>query len=74
MQAGDLAKYLGFKKVPKIRTFNDQPIYTNGKIFISPDLDSYIGGVWKAGKKIEDLNSDSKRYGTYDALLNYIGK
>ncbi|MNW46526.1 hypothetical protein D3C74_238250 [compost metagenome] len=72
-QAGDLANYLGFKIV-KGASIKKQPVYTNGKIFISPDVDSHIGGVWKAAKTIKDLGSKETRYGTYDVFLNYVGK
>lgn len=74
VQAGDLAKYLGFTQVKGAMTFNKQPVYKYKKIYISPDADSHIGGVWKVGKSIEDLNSKDNRYGTYDALLNWMGE
>lgn len=51
-QAGDLAKYLGFKQVKGAKTFNNQPVYTNGKIFISPDLDSHNGGCGRQEKQL----------------------
>lgn len=35
---------------------------------------SHIGGVWKMAKSVKDLASDKTRLGTYDALLNRVGK
>lgn len=44
-----------------------------GKTYITPDLDSHSGGVWKAAGSVEDLGGKSTRWGTYDADLNRIG-
>ena len=32
------------------------PIFTNGKTYISPDKDSYKGGIWEMAKSPEKLN------------------
>ena len=72
-QATDLAEYNGYKVVKNLRTRNGQPIYTNGKDFISPDLDSHNGGVWKKARTPDALNRKDTRDGTYDALLNRMG-
>ncbi|WP_430354699.1 SAR2788 family putative toxin [Viridibacillus arvi] len=45
----------------------------DGPKFITRDIDSHIGGVWKGGKKLEDVASKEKRSGTYDAVLKRIG-
>ncbi|GIO86408.1 hypothetical protein J25TS5_33400 [Paenibacillus faecis] len=71
-QVKDLAKYLGYEEV-KGEKSHGQLIFTNGKNYISQDVDSHNGGVWKMAKSIKDLKAD-KRMGTYDALLNYMKK
>lgn len=52
---------------------NRQPVFTNGKNFISPDVDGHIGGVWKMARTIRELGTKTTRMGTYDANLNWIG-
>jgi hypothetical protein len=70
-QTDDLAKYLGYRATKgKIK---GQTIYTNGKSFISQDVDTHNGGTWKTAKKEKDLGSKSTRGGTTDPLLNVIG-
>jgi filamentous hemagglutinin len=48
-------------------------IFTNGKTYISPDVDSHNGGAWKAAKSVKKLGSKKTRLGTYDAGLERIG-
>ena len=45
-----------------------QKVYTNGKDFITPDVDRHNGGVWKM------FDRHGNRIGTFDADLNRIGK
>ena len=71
-EATQAAKDLGFTKVNE-RSPHGAPIYANGKVYITPDVDSHIGGFWEMAKKIKDLFSKSTRLGTYDADLNRIG-
>jgi hypothetical protein len=68
-QARDLAEYLGYGKRVKDAPFNSmgQAVFSNGKNFISPDVTSHSGGVWKM------FNKSGQRLGTFDALLNRIG-
>lgn len=73
IQARELAKFLGFKEVTGQKV-KGELVFTNGKTFITLDNTSHIGGVWKQAKTIKDLYSDKTRMGTYDALLNRIGK
>lgn len=54
----------GFRKI-KIRS-HGQAIYTNGKYYITPDVDQHNGGWWKKAKKPEWLFSKNKRKGTYE--------
>jgi len=57
----------------KIHSGNKSVVYTNGKYFISPDLDEHNGGVWKMAKKESDLWRRETRMGTYDANLKRVG-
>jgi RHS repeat-associated protein len=51
-----------------------QPVYKNGNYYISPDVDSHNGGVWKMCKgSPNNLRSKTTRMGTYDGNLNRIG-
>jgi len=40
--------------------------------YISPDIDSHSGGVWKAASSIEKLFSETTRTGTFDKFLRWI--
>jgi hypothetical protein len=73
-QAADLAKYNGYETNTKQYTKANQPIFSNGKEYISQDVTSHNGGTWKKAKKMNDLNSKDTRSGTYDALLTKIGE
>lgn len=44
-----------FEGYRKIHKGDKGVVYTNGKYFISPDLDGHNGGVWKMAKKESDL-------------------
>jgi filamentous hemagglutinin len=50
-----------------------QQVFTNGKFFITQDVDSHAGGVWKGANSVAGLGSKSTRAGTYDNDLNRIG-
>ena len=71
-EATAVAKQLGYTKVSG-QYVHGQPVYTNGKHFISPDVDSHIGGYWKMADTINNLRSKRTRMGTYDINLNRIG-
>jgi RHS repeat-associated protein len=64
------AERLGYDKVVKNPPFDShgQKVFTNGKDYITRDVDAHIGGVWKK------FNRAGNRVGTYDADLNYLGK
>ena len=62
----------GYRKI-KMRGSRKAPVFTNGKDFITPDLDGHNGGIWKRAKSIKDLERRETRRGTYDALLRKIG-
>lgn len=67
-QAAQLAEYLGFSRRVKNAPFNShgQAVFTDGKNFITIDVDSHNGGVWKM------VNRRGERVGTFDALLTKI--
>jgi len=67
-EAGQLAAYVGYSRRAKGVPFNShgQPVYTNGKNYITPDIDSHNGGVWKM------FDKRGNQTGTYDALLTKI--
>jgi RHS repeat-associated protein len=69
-EARAAAERLGYNKVVKDPPFNShgQKVFTNGKDFITRDVDAHLGGVWKK------FNRRGQRIGTYDANLNPIGK
>jgi hypothetical protein len=64
------AERLGYNKVVKDPPFNahGQKVFTNGKDYITRDVDAHIGGVWKK------FNRAGQRLGTYDADLNWRAK
>ncbi len=70
-QAQEAAENLGFKKANA--KSHGQAVFTDGKRFITPDIDGHNGGVWKMAKSVKDLGRKNTRMGTYDANLNRIG-
>ena len=70
-QAEDMANRLGYRST-SYRS-SGQRVFTNGKTFITQDVDSHAGGLWKMARTTEGLASKSTRMGTYDYDLNYIG-
>ena len=73
-QADMEAKKLGYRKTNYIS--NGRRVYYNpkNKTYISPDYDVHHGGVWKMAKKVADLYNKTRRMGTYDKFLRWIGK
>lgn len=69
-QAADLATYLGYTSRVRGVPFKSmgQAVFTNGRNFITADVTGHLGGVWK----MFDLRG--RRVGTFDALLNLIGR
>ncbi len=75
-EARKAAGELGYSEVNE-RSYN-QLVFKNAKAnsdvrFITPDIDSHSGGVWKGASTIGGLFSKNTRSGTYDALLRRIG-
>lgn len=68
-----LAEKLGFTKLLRGQRSHGQAVYRKKRRFITPDVDSHNGGIWKIATSLENLNSKSSRLGTYDADLNRIG-
>ena len=53
----------------KIKGFSHGiPVYTNGKNYITPDVDGHNGGIWKMGKSVKALQNKHTRMGTYNAI------
>lgn len=69
----ELAGELGFLIKCNEKSGHGQPIFTNGKLYISFDVDSHNGGVWKMAKSPKKLESKKTRLGTYDKNLKRIG-
>jgi len=68
---GREAERLGFnRRIPPQRAPFDphgQEVFFDGRRYITRDVDSHIGGVWKM------FDRAGRRVGTYDANLNRIG-
>jgi len=60
----------GFTKVKG--QSHGQPVFSDGKRFISPDADGHVGGIWKMADSIENLRKKETRIGTFDASLSKI--
>lgn len=54
-------------------TSHGQAVYTNGKNFISPDVDPHSRGVWKMASSVDGFGPN-QRLGTYDFLLQRFAK
>jgi len=67
-----LAKYLGYRQV-RGEFSHGQPVFTNGKNFITHDNGAHNGGFWKIGPSVRSLSSKSTREATVDMLLGRIG-
>lgn len=61
----------GFRKIRE--TCHGQAIYTDGKRYVTPDVDQHNGGWWKMAASPKRLMSKSTRKGTFDENLNPIG-
>ena len=61
----------GYRKIKDLSHGN--PVYTNGKNYITPDVDGHNGGIWKMGKSVKALQNKETRMGTYNANLKRIG-
>ncbi|MCU1526947.1 MAG: hypothetical protein JWP75_710, partial [Frondihabitans sp.] len=70
-EARSAAKDLGYK--PTKQLVKGQQVFQRGGKFISQDVDSHSGGVWKMANSPEALASKAGRLGTYDGDLNWIG-
>ncbi|MBO8176867.1 MAG: hypothetical protein H0Z31_05335 [Bacillus sp. (in: Bacteria)] len=70
-QATALAYSLGYKKTSY--KSHGQPVFKKGNRYITPDVDSHSGGVWKMATSVKNLGSKKTRLGTYDASLKRIG-
>jgi hypothetical protein len=66
-----LAERLGFERTG-FRS-HGQAVFERDGLFITPDIDSHGGGVWKMADSVRNLGSKRTRMGTYDANLERIG-
>ncbi|MGN0570026.1 MAG: toxin C-terminal domain-containing protein [Candidatus Fimenecus sp.] len=62
--------------VSRIIFLMDNEYFYNSKTkrYLTLDIDSHDGCVWKMAKTVEDLRSKSTRLGTFDEFLNWMGK
>ncbi len=44
---------------------NGEPIFTNGKNYITPDNTGYNGGIWKMAKTIKGLGKKERNQNGY---------
>ncbi len=65
--AADAAKKLGYPRKEPWRS-HGQPVFGNGSSYITPDVDSHSGGLWKL------LNRAGRRIATLDGDGNVIGE
>ena len=72
--AVNAANKLGYKATNYFS--KGQKVFYNAKtkMYITADVDSHIGGVWKMANTVKGLASKSSRLGTFDEFLNWIGK
>jgi hypothetical protein len=70
-QAKDMANRVGYR--PTNQSSMGQRIFTSGKTYITQDVTSHTGGLWKMARTIAGLASKSTRMGTCDYDLNYLG-
>ncbi len=67
-QATAAAEALGYRRIAE--TSHGQAVYTNGKNYITRDIDGHKkGGAWKVADTLKALGSKETRTGTYDATL-----
>lgn len=64
----EIAKQLGYQKI-KERS-HGQPIYRKGNSYISPDIDSHNGGVWKEASSIKALGRRNAGKGGRNGTFN----
>ena len=70
-EALEAARALGFE--PTGQFSHGQPVFKKANKYITPDIDSHIGGVWKMADSIKGLRNKKTRIGTYDDKLRRIG-
>ncbi|WP_252178433.1 toxin C-terminal domain-containing protein [Endozoicomonas sp. 4G] len=70
-QAATAASKLGFIKIEE--KVHGQAVFKRGNLYITRDIDSHSGGVWKMATSVKNLGARSTRLGTYDQNLSRIG-
>jgi hypothetical protein len=67
-EATQAAEALGYRRINE--TVNGQAVYTNGKSYISRDVDGHNGGAWKEADSVKNLGTKESRNGTFNADLS----
>lgn len=67
-EAAAAAEKIGFRKINQ--RVHGQAVFTDGKRFITRDVDGHQGGAWKAANSVEGLASKNTRSGTYSADMS----
>jgi len=70
-EAAQAAEKLGFQRIKE--TSKGQAVFSDGKRFITRDVDGHNGGAWKAADSVKDLGSKTTRSGTFDTNFDRIG-
>jgi len=70
-EAAQAANGLGFSRIKE--TSNGQAVFSDGKRFITRDVDGHNGGAWKMADSVKNLGKKETRLGTFDSNLNRIG-
>ncbi len=76
-EATEVARELGYKPTKELS--HGQTVFENKKAprevrYITRDVDSHSGGVWKAADSVKNLGSKKTRSGTYTRSLRYLTK
>jgi filamentous hemagglutinin len=66
-EAAQAAQALGFRRINE--TVNGQAVFTDGKNYISRDVDGHNGGAWKAADSVKELGTKETRAGTWNSDL-----
>ncbi len=66
-EAKQAAEAMGFKKIAD--RSSGQAVFSDGKRFITRDVDGHSGGAWKMADSVKNLGNVNTRMGTYDATL-----
>lgn len=60
-------------RLTKYRSHGEK-VFSNGKDYISPDIDSHNGGIGKKAKSLKDWDNKDTRLGKYNQEMDKIHK